>query len=89
MNANELNKKFGLGENEVAAKAAEYENTNWQDMKFGKPLSGRPRIYEQPMQRISVTIPTDTVTAIKNFCNKNEISRSEFIRQAVTEKLVC
>ena len=72
MNVNELNKKFGLSENEVAKKAAEYENTNWQHMKFGKPLSGRPRIYEQPMQRISVTIPTDTVPPLKTFAIKTK-----------------
>ena len=86
---NDLCKKFNLTDAEIKAKIDEYESDDWSHMTFGDPITGRPRIYDQPMQRISVTVPEEIVVAMKNFCSEHKMSRSEFVRQAVTEKLVC
>ena len=87
MDRAELNKKFGVTDAEIENWAAEYESSDWLNMKFGKPVSGRPRIYEEPMERISVTLPHGAIVAMKEYCNTQDISRSELVRRAVSREL--
>lgn len=87
MNKAELNKKFGVSDAEIEGWAKEYESDDWSGMKFGKPVSGRPRIYEEPMERISITLPHGAIVAMKEYCNAQDISRSELVRRAVSREL--
>ncbi len=87
MDRAKLNKKFGVSDFEVDNWAKEYESTDWSKMEFGKPLTGRPRIYEEPMERISVTLPRGAIVAMKQYCDTQDISRSELVRRAVSREL--
>ena len=82
-----LNKKFGVTDFEVDDWAKEYESADWSRMGLGKPLTGRPRIYEEPMERICVTLPRGAIVAMKQYCDTQDISRSELVRRAVSREL--
>ena len=87
MDRAELNKKFGVTDAEIENWAKDYESSDWSKMNFGKPVSGRPRIYEEPMERICVTLPHGAIVAMKEYCNMQDISRSELVRRAVSREL--
>lgn len=87
MNKAKLNKKFDVSDAEIESWAKEYESDDWSGMKFGKAISGRPRIYEEPMERISVTLPHESIVAMKEYCSAQNISRSELVRRAVSREL--
>ena len=87
MNKKELNEKFGITDEKIENWANEYEFSDWSDMEFSKPVYGRPRIFEEPMDRISVTLPRGAVVAMKDYCNEQNISRSELVRRAISREL--
>lgn len=87
MNEAQINKKFGVTGDEIESWAKEYESSDWSNMEFGKPMSGRPRIFEEPMERISVTLPHGAIVAMKEYCDTQDISRSELVRRAVSREL--
>ena len=87
MNEAELNKKFSISNAEIENWAKDYESSNWSGMEFGKPIYGRPRIFEEPMERISVTLPHGAIVAMKEYCDEKDISRSELVRRAVSREL--
>ncbi len=87
MNESQLNKKFGATSEKIENWAEEYESTDWSEMEFGKPVYGRPRIFEEPMERISVTLPHGAIVAMKEYCDSQNISRSELVRRAINREL--
>ena len=87
MNEKQLNEKFGTTNEEIEGWAEEYESSDWSNMEFGKPVYGRPRIFEEPMERISATLPHGAIVAMKEYCDAKDISRSELVRRAVNREL--
>jgi predicted DNA binding CopG/RHH family protein len=88
MKKEELHEKFGVTGEQLDTWAAEYENESWDKMSFGKIIQGRPRIYDEELKTITVKVPVSRVAAIQNAANKNGISRSEFVRQAIDNELM-
>ena len=43
MSEDELNRKFGVTDEQLNEWADEYESADWSNMRFGEVISGRPR----------------------------------------------
>lgn len=87
MSSEELNKKFGVTDEQLEAWATEYESQDWSSMKFGESTPGRPKLYDEDMEIITIKVPHSRIVAMKKAAEQNGISRSEFIRRAIDHEL--
>jgi predicted DNA binding CopG/RHH family protein len=83
-----LHAKFGVTDEHLDKRAAEYEKESWDRMSFGKIVQGRPKIHDEELKTITVKVPVSRIAAIQNAANKNGMSRSEFLRQAIDNELM-
>ena len=87
MDREELNKKFGVTEEQLNAWAEEYENGSWKG-SLGEITPGRPRLYAEELETISFRLPKSRVVAIEAVIARKGGSRSEFLRSAVDYALL-
>lgn len=87
MNREEINKLFGVTDEQLNRMAAEYESGSWEG-GVGTIVPGRPRIYDEEMETISFRLPKSRVNAIDAKARRNGETRSQFLRQAVDDALL-
>lgn len=87
-NKEEIYKKFGVTDDQLDAWADEYESKDWSHMHFGKVINGRPRISDEPLDSITVRIPHSRVMAMNRIQKEKGITKSEFVRDAIDDKLL-
>ena len=88
MHEKELYKKFDVTSDQIDAWAAEYESGDWSHMQFGEVIKGRPKIFSEPLDTITVKVPHSRVVAMQKISEETGASRSDFIRQAIDQALV-
>ena len=87
MNREEINKLFGVTDEQLDHMAAEYESGEWQG-SVGPIVPGRPRLYDEELETISFRLPKSRVNAIDAKTKRNGETRSQFLRQAVDNALL-
>lgn len=53
-----------------------------------RPVSGRPRVYDEDMETVSFRLPKSRIFAIGAVAESRGESRSEFIREAIDAALL-
>lgn len=92
MNREEINKLFGVTDEQLDHMSAEYESGEWQG-SVGPIAPGRPRLYDEELETIA--FPKSRVNAIDAKAKRNGETRkrngetrSQFLRQAVDNALL-
>ena len=85
MSDKELSKAFGTSIEEIDADVESFENGDWSDFKFGKPIDGKP---QAKMKTTSLKFYDFELAAIDAAAKREGISRSAFIRRACSNELV-
>ncbi|WP_172137131.1 CopG family transcriptional regulator [Adlercreutzia sp. ZJ473] len=85
MSDRELCEMFGTTLEEVEADVERYENEDFSDFGFGKPIDGRPTA---KMRTTSLKLYDFQLKAIDRAAKKEGVSRSEFVRRAIDNELV-
>lgn len=57
MNREEINKLFGVTDEQLDHMSAEYESGEWQG-SVGPIAPGRPRLYDEELETISFRLPS-------------------------------
>ena len=68
------------------ALANEYEDGTWEGS--GSVTRGRPRLYDEDTETISVRIPKSKIVEIDIVSKRSGESRSDFIRNAIDHALL-
>lgn len=79
---------FGVTEDDLNKEAAEYEDGSWNPESFGKPTPGRPRLYDEDMETVTLRLPRSRIAAIEAAASKLGESRSQFMRDAIDQRLL-
>ena len=85
MNDEQLINKFGMTTEEVEAEIERFEGGKWAELKFGKPIEGRP---SAKMKTTSLKFYDFELAAIDAAAKREGISRSAFVRRACDNELV-
>lgn len=83
MTREEMNAALGMTEEELDARAEEYENDTWDASHLGKVIMGRPSIADEEVRPITVRLPISQIAAIDKLAALNETTRSAEVRAAV------
>ena len=87
MNREEIDRTFGVTDDQLDQMAAPYESGEWEG-GVGTVIPGRPRLYDEEMETISFRLPKSRVNAIDAKARSNGETRSQFLRQAVDAALL-
>ena len=87
MDREELNRMFGLTEEQLNAMAAEYEEETWEG-GLTDVVHGRPKLYDEDMETVSFRLPKSRRAAVEAVTRRLGISKSEFFRNAIDHELV-
>lgn len=79
----EMNAILDMTEEELDARAGEYESDTWDASRLGKVVMGRPSIADEEVRPITVRLPISKIAAIDRMAARNETTRSAEIRSAV------
>ena len=88
MNEDALLEKFGVTAEQLDEKAAEYEADDWSGMEFGEITPGRPKVFSEPLESITIKVPRSRVIAMRRVAAEKGTSRSDFIRRAIDHELL-
>lgn len=88
MNEEKILEKFGVTTEQLDKWAAEYESSDWSNMEFGEVVQGRPKVFSEPLETITVKIPRSRVIAMRRVKDQKGITRSDFVRQAIDHELL-
>ena len=86
MRREEINKLFGVTDQQLEAMAEEYENGTWKG-RVGPVAPGRPTVFNEELETISFRIPKSRVQEIDNRAKACGESRSQFLRRAIDQAL--
>ena len=78
MTTEELEKKFGVTEEELDRLAEHYENGNWPEGRT--ILLGRPRISDEELVSVTLKLPKSQLEAIDSGASQEGKSRSAYMR---------
>ena len=87
MNRKELNEKFGVTEEQLDARAEEYENDTWDATHLGKPVMGRPSIADEEVRPVTFRLPVSKIIALDDRADKNNRTRSDELRAIIDQYL--
>mgnify|MGYP000342780738 CR=1 FL=1 len=87
MNNDELRKRFGVTGEQLDAWADEYEGADWSHMRFGEVIKGRSRISDEPLDSITVRIPTDLSERYNRLAKETGRSRSYYVNEALADSI--
>lgn len=88
MDERELLEKYGLTEEEIERRAAEYEQDTWDASKLGKVIMGRPRLSsEEEARQVTFRLTQSKILALDKKARELGRTRSEALRLAVDEYL--
>lgn len=85
MNKEELEKKFGVTEQQLDALAAPFEEGRWPEGRT--VLIGRPRLAEEEVRPVTFKLPVSQIAALDRLAEKAGCTRSEALREAVRREL--
>lgn len=88
MNNEELHEKFGVTSEQLDSWAEEYESGDWSQMEFGEVIQGRPKVFNEPLETITVKVPHSRIVAMRKISEEKGTSRSDFIRKAIDNELL-
>lgn len=88
MSNDELHARFGVTKAQLDEWAAEYESGDWSAMEFGEVTPGRPKVFDEPLDTITVKVPHSRVVAMRRISEREGTSRSDFIRRAIDNELI-
>lgn len=83
MDREELNKRFGVTEEQLDAWAEEYESGTWDASALGEVRRGRPSLADEEVKPVTFRIPESWIVAMDKRAEEKGITRSEFLRDAV------
>lgn len=87
MDREELNKTFGVTEEQLDDWAEEYENGTWDASTLGEVRRGRPSIADEDVKPVTFRLPSSQILAVDRRAEEKGITRSEFLRDAVQSAL--
>lgn len=82
MNRQTLDDMFQVDDADLDRLAKEYESGTWEG-ELGAPIQGRPPIFDQAMEMISVRISRTQIKDIDQMAAIVGQSRSEFLRTLI------
>lgn len=88
MDRQQLNKMFGVTEEDLDDQAKEYEDETWNDGSFGAASPGRPRLYDEDMETVTFRLPRSKIRAVEAAAKKLGLSKSQFMREAIDERIL-
>ena len=88
MNREDINKKFGVTEEQLNTWAEEYENDTWDASNLGKIIMGRPSIANEEVRPITFRLPLSKIIAVDKKAAERGETRSEFLRDAIYQALM-
>ena len=88
MNEAEVLKKFHVTKEQLDEWATEYESEDWSGMEFGKIAPGRPKVFSEPLETITVKVPRSRILAMRRVKEQKGTSRSDFVRRAIDHELM-
>lgn len=87
MSAEDINRMLGKTEEELERECEEYENDTWEG-GLGPIFPGRPRLYDEELEAITVKLPTSWVGAIDARAKARGRNRSQILRELVLNGLL-
>jgi len=87
MKRKELDKKFGVTDEQLDQMAKKYEDGSW-DTPLGKAIMGRPSIASEEVRPVTVRIPISKIRAIDSRAEDSGSTRSQLLRDAIDRYLV-
>jgi len=87
MRRKELNKKFGVTDDQLDQMAKKYEDGSW-DAPLGKVIMGRPSIASEEVRPVTVRIPISKIRAIDKQAEASGSTRSQLLRDAIDRYLI-
>lgn len=85
----EILRGLGLDPEAQEASVEAYEVGDLSGMAFGPVMRGRPRLSQSDELRpITVKVPASRIAALRSRAAERGISQSEWVREAIDEKLV-
>ena len=87
MDREEMNRLIGMTEEEMDARAAEYENDTWDSSHLGKPIIGRPSIADEEVRPVTFRLPVSRINALDKRASEHGRTRSDELRAMVEEYL--
>jgi hypothetical protein len=87
MNRQGINKKFGVTEEQLDGRAAEYENDTWDASGLGRIVMGRPSIANEEVRPVTFRMPLSKIVAVDKKAAERDETRSEFLRDAIDKAL--
>jgi hypothetical protein len=88
MDREEINRKFGVTEEQLDAWAEEYENDTWDASHLGKVIIGRPPLADEEVKPVTFRLPVSKIAALDARAAREGLSRSEELRLAVDDRLM-
>jgi predicted DNA binding CopG/RHH family protein len=88
MKREEINKKLGLTEEQLDARAEEYETDKWDSSALGKVIMGRPSIADEEVRPITFRLPISKIDALDRKASEHGSTRSKVLREALDEYLM-
>lgn len=85
MTDSDLCRAFGTTLEDVERDVEEFEHGDWSKLSFGEPVDGRPRAR---MRSTSLKLYDYELAAIDRAAKTRGMSRSAFIRKAISDELV-
>ena len=83
MDREKINAALGVTEEELARRAAEYENDTWDSSRLGKPVMGRPRLADEEVRQVTIRLPLSQIEAIDRLAACRATTRSAEVRAAI------
>ncbi len=87
MNDKQLCEEFNITLEEVEQIVSKVESGDLSDFDVSKVIEGRP-LEQEPMETISLKIPSSRVKAVNKIAKQEGVSRSEFVRRAIDNELI-
>lgn len=88
MDRQQVNEMLGLTEDDLDREASEYENATWNQKSFGKASPGRPRLYDEDMETVTLRMPRSKILAVEAVAERLGQTRSQFMRDAIDEHIL-
>ena len=82
MDREEINRKFGVTEEQLDAWAEEYENETWDPACFGKVIIGRPPLADEEVRPVTFRLPVSKIAALDARAAREGHARCEVGRLA-------
>ena len=87
MNREEINKKFGVTEEQLDEWAEACERGEYAGKPTGEIIVGRPLMFGEEMKPVTFKVPVAKVDRIKARAAELDLSRSDFLRMLVDRDL--